>query len=219
MVLKAVFFDFDGTLANTDPVHLAMFAELLAPQGIQVDEAYFRENIAGGSNRELFKRFFPGISDKEANDMSEKKEEDFRKRVTSLEPISGLEKVLSWSREHHLRLALITNAPKSNIDYLLPLLGLSDCFEHQITGDSCKIGKPQPDPYLMALNLMHLEPENVIVFEDSHTGISSSRGAGIFTVGLTTTHTPQELQQAGANAIISDYNDARLWEILQNKIL
>lgn len=216
--LKGIFFDFDGTIADTDPVHLQMYKEILAPLGIEVDELFFRQNIAGGSNKEILKRFFPDITDEEAEKRSEEKEESFRYRVTELQVNPGLYEILQWIAQNLLKLALVTNAPKRNIDYLLPLLKLEKTFKVQITGEDCERGKPYPDPYLLALKQTDLRAESVIVFEDSKTGIRSAKEAGIFVIGLTTTHTKEELLNAGADFIIHDYRDKELWDLLSGRM-
>ncbi|MDR1827374.1 MAG: HAD-IA family hydrolase [Methylobacteriaceae bacterium] len=218
MTLKALLFDFDGTLANTDPIHLAVFKELLAPQGIVVDAPYFRKNIAGGSNKELFKRYFPGIGDEEAMAMSEAKEQMFRDRVGDLKPISGLHECLDWAREQGLKTALVTNAPISNINHLLPVLNLTDVFDIQITGNDNLPGKPSPVPYLTALQRLDIAPGEAVVFEDTHTGIVSGVAAGIFTFGLMTTHPLAELEASGADAVIRDYLDPMLWTMLARMV-
>ena len=218
MAIKAVFFDFDGTLANTDPIHLAVFADLFSPLGIDVDEKFFKKNISGGANKVIFQKFYPDISEAEAIEMGEKKEEEFRNRIHSLQPIAGLEQMLIWSEENKLFRALVTNAPKANIEHLLPVLHLENSFDFQITGDDIARGKPDPDPYLAALDHFHINPADAVVFEDSKTGVQSATRAGIFTFALTTTHTVDELKEAGADTIIHDYTDSRLWTILQQKV-
>jgi len=218
MALRAVFFDFDGTLADTDPIHQAVFADLLAPLGIKVDAEYFKSHISGGSNKAIFQKFYPGISDEEAIEMGEKKEKEFRDRIQSLTPVRGLPEMMEWCEKKGLFRALVTNAPKTNIQHLLPVMKLQDSFDFQITGDDIKTGKPAPEPYLAALHHFNLAPSEAVVFEDSRTGILSATRAGIFTFGLTTTHSISELQEAGADMIIRDYKDDRLWASLQTML-
>ncbi len=215
MALKALIFDLDGTLADTDPLHLQVFAELLAPHGYVVDETFFRTRISGGRNQQIFKNLFPGLSDEEADRQSEAKEAMFRDRVRGLRPIAGLLPLLDWAEAKDLRIALVTNAPKSNVDFMVPALGLAGRFDPIVTAADAPIGKPDPAPYRLALARLGIEPSNAIVFEDSTTGIRSSSGAGIFTFGLTTSHKAEELQRAGAGTIIADFTDPVLWQWLE----
>lgn len=212
--LKAFLFDLDGTLADTDPVHLQVFAELLAPHGYDVDEEFFRNRIAGGRNRALFQNLFPGMSDEEADRRGNEKEELFRQRASNVAPIPGLSKVLSWAEENGLRFALVTNARRANVDFLLPLLGLGNAFEVKVVAEDVAKGKPDPAPYALALERLGLSAGEAVVFEDSPTGIRSAVGAGIFTYGLKTTHSTEELLEAGANIAIADFLDDGLWKNL-----
>ncbi len=218
MTLKALLFDLDGTLADTDPVHMAVFVDLLTPHGYKVDETFFRTRISGARNRPLFKDLFPGISDEEADRQGEIKEVMFRERVIGVKPIDGLFDLLDWGKAQGFKIGLVTNAPQENADALVPALGLSGRFDLIISAKHAPIGKPDPAPYLLALEKLGLEKSEAVVFEDSSTGIRSSAGAGIFTFGLTTSHDADTLKKAGAGAIIADFKDSALWQELNRLI-
>lgn len=214
MSLKALLFDLDGTLVNTDPVHMAVFAEILAPLGHVVDEAFFRQQISGHRNEEIFRKFFPDLDAEEIQRMGREKEDQFRAGAQGVKPVVGLERVLTWATDNGLAIGLVTNAPRANVDFILPLLGVENVFGCRILADEMGKGKPDPAPYRAALETFGINAREAVVFEDSGNGIRSSVGAGIFTYGLKTTHSEQELSAAGADLAIADYNDPVLWEDL-----
>jgi beta-phosphoglucomutase-like phosphatase (HAD superfamily) len=81
------------------------------------------------------------------------------------------------------------------------------------------MGKPDPLPYLEALRQLQLAPEETIAFEDSPSGIRSAVGANILTVGIASTHDPNELAQLGTSLVIADFTDVKLMPLLQQAIL
>lgn len=183
-----------------------------------MDEEFFRRRIAGGRNRTLFQGLFPGLSDEDADRKGEEKEALFRECASGVAPIPGLMKALEWAGKQGLRVALVTNAPRLNVDFMLSVLGLNDTFEIKVVAEDVEKGKPDPAPYALALARLDISPEEAVVFEDSPTGIRSATGAGVFTYGLTTTHSADELLQAGADIAIEDYLSAELWNSLSVRL-
>ena len=78
-------------------------------------------------------------------------------------------------------------------------------------------GKPDPAPYKLALNRLEVDSKNAIAFEDSAAGIRSAVGAGIYTIGITSSHPAQGLLDAGASMTINDFTDKQLWKLLDSK--
>jgi haloacid dehalogenase superfamily, subfamily IA, variant 3 with third motif having DD or ED len=217
MQLEAILFDLDGTLADTDPVHLQVFAELLKPLGYEVDDEFFRKHISGARNEILFRKFFPDYSAEEIIAAGEAKEALFRDKACHVQPVDGLGHILQWAAEKQLRLALVTNAPRSNVSFMLSSLGLEDTFEIMVMAEDVTEGKPNPAPYLLALEKLGISADRSIVFEDSLTGIRSAKGAGLRVYGMMTTLSVDKLHEAGADVAIEDYNDDRLWEELNRR--
>lgn len=84
---------------------------------------------------------------------------------TELKPLNGLDKLRKWIEDRGLKRAAVTNAPKSNAEMMIAMLGLSDFFETVVLAENCERPKPYPDPYLMGLEVVNASPENTIVFE------------------------------------------------------
>ncbi|MEL6787701.1 MAG: HAD family phosphatase, partial [Cyanobacteria bacterium J06607_15] len=78
-------------------------------------------------------------------------------------------------------------------------------------------GKPDPAPYKLALNRLLVKGRQAIAFEDSAAGIRSAVSAGIYTIGITSSHPAEDLLNAGASMTIADFNDQQLWEFLDSK--
>lgn len=117
-MLKAVLFDLDGTLADTDPLHLLAWREVLAPYGLKVDPAFYRERISGRLNPEIVRDLL-GLEGKEAERLIAAKEARFRALAQGLRPTPGLPEFLERIREKGLLWGVVTNAPKENARHVL----------------------------------------------------------------------------------------------------
>ena len=209
-MLKALLFDLDGTLAETDSVHHPTWADLLKPHGYDVDWAFYQERISGRLNPDIVAELLPDLSEEEGCAMIEAKEADFRERAVALEPLPGLVDFIERGKALGLDVALVTNAPKENVLAVLRALGLDEAFETTILADDVGIGKPDPAPYLAALDALSVRAREALAFEDSPSGIASSVGAGIPTVGVASTHDPGKLGRLGVDLVVHDFTEPKL---------
>ncbi|XP_010554481.1 PREDICTED: haloacid dehalogenase-like hydrolase domain-containing protein Sgpp [Tarenaya hassleriana] len=217
--LEAVLFDVDGTLCDSDPIHLIAFQELLQEigfnNGVPIDEKFFIENIAGKHNSEIAASLFPDDLSRGLK-FCEEKEALFRKIVVEkLKPIDGLTRLTKWIEERGLKRAAVTNAPKENAELMITKLGLKDFFQAVIVGSECEHPKPHPDPYLKGLEVLNVSKEHTLVFEDSVSGIKAGVAAGMPVIGLTTGNPEELLMQAKPAFLIQNYADAKLWSVLE----
>ena len=211
---RALLFDLDGTLAETDSVHLPTWVDVLRPYGIEVDEAFYRENISGRSTGEIVRELLPDLSREEGREIGDAKEANFRERAGELEPLPGLLDFLEEARERGLKTALVTNAPEENVEAILLALELGEYFDEVVLSDEVGQVKPDPAPYRAALDRLGLSPEEAVAFEDSTSGISSAFGAGVPTVGIASTQDPETLLRAGVFMVAKDFTDLRLREFI-----
>ena len=211
---RALLFDLDGTLAETASLHLPTWVDVLEPHGIEVDEAFYKENISGRSNGEIVKELLPDLSEEEGRDLADAKEASFRERTGELEPLPGLLDFLREVRERPMKTALVTNAPEENVEAILLALKLGEFFDEVVLSDEVGPVKPDPAPYRAALDRLGVSPEEAVAFEDSTSGISSAVGAGIPTVGIASTQDPETLRRAGAFMVAKDFTDPQLREYI-----
>jgi HAD superfamily hydrolase (TIGR01509 family) len=210
--MRALLFDLDGTLADTDRLHEQAWLEALLPYGIRGDHAFYQQHISGHLNPEIVARLLPQLSADEGAALVEAKERRFRELARGLEALPGLDELWWWARGRGLARALVTNAPRPNVELVLQALGVE--FDLVVLAEELAAGKPDPLPYRTALERLGLEAGEALAFEDSPSGVRSAMGAGIRTIGLTTGHDPQGLLEAGAWLLIDNFSDERLWRYL-----
>lgn len=184
--------------------------------GVPITEEFFVKTIAGKHNEELSRVLFPDWDLERGLKFMEDKEAMFRRLAAEqLKPVKGLNKLCKWVEERGLKRGAVTNAPRSNADLLVSMLGLDDFFQSVVVANDCNRAKPFPDPYLKGLQTINASPEHTLVFEDSVAGIKAGVAAGMKVLGVGTRNPEHLLLEAGATFLIKDYDDPRLWRELE----
>lgn len=214
MAEAALLFDLDGTMLMTDPIHMGVFADLLAPRGLTVDEAFYMKHIHGRLNVDFFAEFLP--DEPEPEGLSDLKEYEFRRRLPRPYPaMPGVIAVLETAQDQGWALGVVTNAKRENAEAMLAAIGARRYFDVIVSGEECDQGKPHPVPYREALRLLDIPALRAIAFEDSPAGVRSAAAAGIVTVGIRSSLDDGALRAAGAETTIQDFTDPALGPILQ----
>ena len=216
-MLEAILFDLDGTLADTDSIHFAVWQDILIRYDLDIDRAFYRQRISGRTNSKIIKDIIPQLTLEDAWKLATEKEETYRRLANSLLPTPGLDRVIELTEQAVIKKAVVTNAPEDNAVYMLKILRLTDSFPTVIMAKDAPPGKPDPAPYKLALSRLMVKSKNAIAFEDSAAGICSAIDAGIYTIGITSSHPAEDLLNAGANMTIEDFNDKQLWRLLDSK--
>ncbi len=217
-MLTALLFDLDGTLTDTDKLHLVAIQQLLQEEdGRAFTVREFEEHCSGNANPQMCKNLFPTRSIAEHEAFADRKEARFRELSTHLDPIPGLGRLLDYAEQHDIGMIVVTNAPRANAHHMLNALGLSQRLSRIVVAEELPHAKPHPLPYLTGLEQLKAQAHVGLAFEDSVPGITAAKAAGIFTVALATSQTHEVLIAAGADLVIDDYNDPRLWARIEQQ--
>ena len=188
--LKAVFFDMDGVLYDSMGHHAAAWTEAFTKAGIHFHEelAYLNEGRTGSSTvltavKEAQNR---KATDDEVRDIYRHKTEILHTMPKVL-PVEGMQSVLEKVKKAGLEIWIVTGS--SHMQFIENLKvdfpGLVDP-DHIVSGKDVKHGKPNPEPYLRAMEKSHLKRQNIIVVENAPLGIQAAKSAGLFTVAINT---------------------------------
>jgi HAD superfamily hydrolase (TIGR01509 family) len=208
---KALLFDIDGTLTDTDALHLEAFNEVLGPHGHMFDHARYTKELQGFSNASIGERFLAGEPPERQATIIGEKEEAFRKLVAGrIQPLPGLMALLALADRANVPMVAVTNAPRLNAEMLLSGLGIVDRFKVLVIGDELAHGKPHPMPYLEGLRAVGAAPSASVAFEDSRSGVQSASSAGIATVGIRTSLSHDDMVAAGAVMSARAFDDPEL---------
>jgi len=213
-MLEALLFDLDGTLTDTDTLHLQALQQLLREQGRELSEAEFDAHVSGRANADMCRYLFPGRPVAEHEAFADRKEARFRALSPTLQPTAGLERLLAHAERRGIGMAVVTNAPRANAQHMLVAMGLAERFEHVLVAEELARAKPDPLPYLTGLERLGARADHALAFEDSVPGVTAASRAGILTVGLSTSQAPQVLLEAGAQLVVKNFDDERLWQLI-----
>ena len=215
----ALLFDIDGTLADTDPLHLKAFNQAFAPYGHSFDRTRFVSELQGLANVDIAARFLPDLDHAAAMAVMDAKEALFRELAASeIHAVPGLFDLLDLADAAGLRMAAVTNAPRANAELILAGLGVTSRFQAVVIGAELPHGKPHPMPYLEGLRLLGARADLSVAFEDSRTGIASATAAGLTTIGIQTGLADADLRAAGATLSIPGYDDPDLLTLIAERV-
>lgn len=219
--LKAFFFDMDGVLFNSMPNHAKAWVYAFEQAGVKFDEygAYMREGMTSvGTVNDVFQlRLGRNATEKECEEIYRIKT-DYFDTLGMTKPIPHAIDVLQTVKNAGLDIFIVTGSGQSSL-----LDTLNDYFpgffqpEKIVTAFDVKKGKPDPEPYLMALQKGNLKPNQAVVIENAPLGVRSSVAAGIFTIAVNTgILKDEELTNNGANLVYKDMKS--LYEKLLNNL-
>lgn len=224
MTLRAIIFDVDGTLAETEELHRRAFNESFAAQGLDWhwDRDRYREllQVTGGKERIAHDLAQRGIADGPDIPALHRAKTDRYAELMARGEIAlrpGIAELIRSGRAAGLRLAIATTTSRPNIDALVrATLGgeAGDLFDAIAAGDEVGAKKPAPDVYLLALERLGLPPENAVALEDSVNGLMSARAAGLRCVVSPATYTAGD-PFPGDCTIVGDFTHVASVEALE----
>jgi HAD superfamily hydrolase (TIGR01509 family) len=216
---RALLFDIDGTLADTDALHLQAFNLVLGPRGHVFDHGRFTRELQGFSNASIGERFLADEPPDRQMAIMDEKEAAFRNLVAGeVRPTAGLMALLARADQASIPMVAVTNAPRLNAEMLLTGLGIMHRFKRIILGDELPQGKPHPMPYLEGLRAVNAAADRSVAFEDSRSGVKSASAAGIATVGIRTSLSDADMIEAGAVLTAKSFDDPGLLDLVAAKM-
>ena len=192
----AILFDFDGVLADSEPLHHRCWKDILAPYGIHLDWGDYSRNYIGISDRLMLAQFCgiatPPVELQTLVDEYPRKRDRFRELIaTELPFFAGCREFLETLSAY--KLAVVSSSGRTEIEPPLERAGLRPFFETLVCGGDVTKHKPAPEPYLLAAG--RLGARRPLVIEDSAAGVQSARAAGFDVIRVSS---PAEVSEAVA---------------------
>ncbi len=209
MSLRAILFDFDGVLADSEPVHYRMFQKILSEEGVSLAEEDYYQNYLGLDDRGCFNAVFRDrgceLSPEKNDELVRRKHEAFEVATASDSLLfPGVPEVMERLFPHYYT-AIVSGALRSEILAILRGARLDTRVQTIVAAEEVIRGKPDPDGFLEAIRRLnrdfvpsseHLLPGECVVIEDSPWGIEAAKLAGAKCVALTTSYPREKLSQA-----------------------
>jgi beta-phosphoglucomutase len=210
---QAIIFDMEGTLTDNNPYHIMAWQEFYKGLGRELTMEHYKTNMNGKANREIFEDIFSRkLTPQELADYTDQKESLYRKLYEPhIEPISGLMDLLQSVSSEDITMAVATSGLPVNIQFAFDRLSMRHYFEVVVDSTYITKGKPNPESYLKAAELVKADPAKCVAFEDAIAGIKAAKSAGMKVVALSTTHAREDLGEV--DLVINDYRDITLTQI------
>jgi beta-phosphoglucomutase len=203
---KAFIFDMDGVIVDSNPYHKIALQQFCKKLGYDLSEEELREKIYGRTNKDWITNLFGDIGEAQLQRYAEEKEALYRQLYDNdITVIKGLVAFLEKMDKLGIARAVATSAPRTNVDFSLSKTHTERFFPTILDDSFVSRGKPDPEIYLKSAAALGYAPADCVVFEDSLSGVQAGKRAGCKVVGITTTHTPEELHET--DFIIADFAD------------
>lgn len=205
-MLRAIIFDCDGVIADTEPLHLAAFQRVLGEEGLSLAEGDYYDRYLALDDRSCFMRLYEergrSLDPKRLNEL-------IARKAAYLEPVIGEQLRIFPGVEEFVReaaanfpLAIASGALRREIELVLDAAHLLNCFCAIVSAEDVSKGKPHPEPFLKALALINevrseaIRPEECLVVEDSIHGVEAARAAGMRCLAVTNSYGRELLSEA-----------------------
>lgn len=206
-MLKAVIFDFDGVISDSEPLHCKAFADTAKEFGFELSEQLYYSDYVGYCDRECFENMVKNFPQKLRNEDIDKMVElkcrlfeDLAKEKANILP--GVEDFVLKLIANEIPIAICSGAILRDIELMLAGSKIENSFKIIVSDDDVAKGKPDPEGYIMALERLnegrkeHIKAGNCVVIEDSCWGLMAGRAAGMKTIAVTNTYPADQLQLA-----------------------
>jgi beta-phosphoglucomutase len=192
----AIVFDFNGTLSDDEPVLCEIFIHLFAEHGKPLSAQQYFDELVGLSDPEIVRTWL-GSDHPDVDAVITERVERYRAAVADGSTVhEHVRDAVRYAAER-VPLAICSGAARAEIEPVIEAAGLVACFRAIVSSDDVAAGKPDPEGYAKALELLGAAPADAVVFEDTEAGVASARAAGVGVVlAMKTTLEPHRLARA-----------------------
>ncbi|MGH9699781.1 MAG: HAD family hydrolase [Candidatus Acidiferrales bacterium] len=212
-MIGGAIFDMDGVLVDSHPVHMRAWERFLRSQGRPVSQQDLDFILEGRKREEILRHFMGELTPELLASYGQQKETLFREESTNMKTIPGVTGFLDELRSASLPMAVASCGGRGRVNHLLEQLQLTQYFRFIITGDDVQDGKPDPAIFLKTARHLQIPPEDLLVFEDSVSGVRAACAAGMECLGIADESRTEELTKAGAKCVVRDFFHVNLGKI------
>jgi len=201
-MLKAVIFDLDGVIIDSEPIHLMLERELFDQMGLPVSQAEhlsYMGTTSGALWADLRDKYGLEQTAEELSELTRRRYLDYLSRQESIRPIPGAAELVRELSGRGVRLAVASSAQRRAIEITLLGVELKEYFPVIVSGDEVPRSKPFPDIFLAAAERLRVPAAESLVIEDSRNGVAAAKAAGMACLGFQSGNSGyQDLSRADA---------------------
>ncbi len=198
--IRALVFDFDGVLADSEPLHLRSYQEVLTPIGIRITRDEYYTHYLGYDDEGVFTKIAEArgvrMEPPQVAALIAEKTRVFDDMIAAGEMLYPAARACVERMAAHFPLGIASGALRHEIEAILRGGNLARHFRFIVASGETTAGKPAPDPYRRAAELHGVPPSTCLAIEDSRWGLESAKAAGLWSIGITNTYPRAELTMA-----------------------
>ena len=215
MPLKAVLFDMDGVIVDTEPLHRKAYFKMFNDLGIVVDEELYT-TFTGSSTQSVMSRLIDRFKFEESWEDLAAIKRNYFKHYFDTDPdfdlIPGVKDLIVHYFENGIKLVLASSAHMNTINWVFEKFDLEEYFMAKISGADLKESKPHPEIFELAAEMSGESKQNCMVIEDSTNGIKAANAAEIFVAAFASEHSKLQ-DYSTADILVYDFEDLRMDKI------
>jgi len=223
-MLKAVIFDFDGVISDSEILHFRAFNQMLAQYGIEITIKDYYKTYLGFNDVDCYKLLIHQgllkIDEQQIGNLVNQKKKIFERLAqTEGRIIEGVRDFLTMLEDNDIPMAICSGALLTEVEMILEEARLRHLFEVIVSAEHVKKGKPHPEGFLLSLQRLNESRENpitanqCIVIEDSHWGLEAAKAAGMHTIAVTNSYAAEQLSMA--EKIVARLNELGMNDLQQ----
>lgn len=208
MPIKAVIFDMDGVIVDSEGLHREADDIILAKYGVKLNDSEWASYL-GQREQEVWAQIKKKSNLKEDAEYLRKEKDEYYLQLIDkkLRLFPGFRTFLGLVKEKNLKIALVSSSPRNQVNKILEKFSLTNSFTLNLSGNDVAHPKPHPEPYQKTIDKLQVKPEECIVIEDTITGIKSAKAAGCNIVAVTNTFAAVSLEKAGADLVVNNLEE------------
>ncbi|MFH1229333.1 MAG: HAD family phosphatase [Candidatus Aenigmatarchaeota archaeon] len=185
-MIRAIIFDMDGVISDTQKLHARVEERLLGKHGIRIKAKYITENFSGVPTRDFFQDLFKehNITADVDSVIKEKWKEMAADAKSGVSAIHGAVELIDKLKIQGFKLGVASSSCRKYVDIVLSKLKVKEKFDVIVTMEDVKHGKPNPEIFLLAARKLRVLPKNCIVIEDGISGIIAAKKAGMKSIAF-----------------------------------
>jgi beta-phosphoglucomutase len=198
MDYRAVLFDMDGVIVDSEPLHAKVYQQVLKRRGYEMTDEQYKTHILGRTDEAGLRHYVEamGIPDDPSIILAEKAKAYPLYVADKLVPHQDVVELIRDLVKRGIALGLITGSLRVEAELTLRTLGIRDHFAVIVAAENITRSKPHPEGYLKGAAALKMEPKDCIVIEDAPSGVRAAKAAGMRCVAVTGGHSAEELQDA-----------------------
>ena len=209
-IIRAILFDFDGVIVQSEKLYMETFLEFLHPYGVKVSEERWYNEFAGTGKKHIFEVLVDEYKIQEdVDNLVQRRKENYEKAVRQgrLKITPGVVEFLEKIRKKKIKTAIVSGSHRTNIQAALEMFDLVGFFDVIVSGDELEKRKPDPEPFLYAARKLGVKPGECIAIEDSNSGAKAVIAAKM---RLIVVRSPAKINLPKNTRIIEDFRKLEL---------